>query len=178
MDPVHGYLLNQEWKKDEKMKRKQELLKLAKDSFVAKDVSRKIGGVLIYNQVVEELLKEVILCSASCIKVQIHPNVFTPDINFEKSTFGYLIKLFKQYAIYNNGRDNLLTHLKILNEERNVIVHELFELNFEELEVKLDHYSQVVVDVITKLMSYYQEICEELNAISERIDFEVVNETY
>lgn len=60
MDEILDHMVKGKWKKDIKQTRKLELWKLAKESQGDVDVSHKIGGLLIYNQLIDECLKDII----------------------------------------------------------------------------------------------------------------------
>lgn len=60
MDEILEYMIAEKWKTDAKQNRKLELLNLARKSRENVDVSHKIGGLLIYNQLIDELLKDII----------------------------------------------------------------------------------------------------------------------
>ena len=91
-------MINGEWKNDIKINRKTELWKLARESQGNVEISHKIGGLLIYNQVIDEFLKDIVEYSIYYIKAEIWPASFALEIDFGKKTFGQNINLFKQYA--------------------------------------------------------------------------------
>ena len=68
MDEIVKYMVKEEWKTDLKRKRKLELWNLAKESQQDVDVSHKIGGLLIYNQLIDEFLKDLVEYSIYYIK--------------------------------------------------------------------------------------------------------------
>lgn len=128
MSEVLKFMKNKEWAEDYKIDRKTYLFNLAIQSFIDSDISKKIGGVLIYNQVVEQMLKEVIYCSINYIKAEIYPCIIKMTINLEKLTFGQLIEQFNQYVIKEYNRKFIEEYLKKLNIERNKVVHKLFDV--------------------------------------------------
>jgi hypothetical protein len=177
MSAVLDFMINKEWEKDYKVDRKLYLIDLAKKSFEEKDISKKIGGMLIYNQVVEQLLKEVIICSIGYIKAEIYPSSIKMEINLDKSTFGKLIEYFNQYAVKEYNRDIIEKYLKMLNEDRNKVVHKLFDIkNIDKLEKDLDNYSELAYEVIILLNEYYDQICWRLYDLDERVDFSSFSE--
>ena len=59
MDAIVKYMIDRKWANDEKSDRKLFLWRLAQKSKDEKEVSHKIGGMLIYNQLIEEFLKDI-----------------------------------------------------------------------------------------------------------------------
>ena len=59
MDAIVQYMIERRWANDEKAERKKYLFKLAQQSKKQTEVSHKIGGMLIYNQLIEEFLKDI-----------------------------------------------------------------------------------------------------------------------
>ena len=74
-----------------KKKEKKYLFKLAKQSKTQTEVSHKIGGMLIYNQLIEEFLKDITELSVIYIKAEIWPADVPLKLDFSKLTFGKLI---------------------------------------------------------------------------------------
>ena len=96
MDTIVKYMIERKWADDEKTDRKVFLWKLAQKSKEEKDVSHKIGGMLIYNQLIEEFLKDITKLSVNYIKAEIWPADVCLKLDFSKMTFGKLI--IDQYA--------------------------------------------------------------------------------
>lgn len=177
MKSILEYMINKEWEKDYKQKRKLYLIDLAKNSFAEKDISKKIGGILIYNQVLEQLLKEIIVCSICYIKAEIYPSSISMEINLDKLTFGRLIDYFKQYAIKEYNKNIIENYLKKLNKDRNKVVHKLFDLeDINVLENELNKYNDLAYEVIHLLNEYYEHICYRLHDLGERVDFSCFSE--
>lgn len=173
MDAVLEYMINKEWKKDYKYERKIHLLKLAKEGIDGDNISNKIGSMLICSQVVEQFLKEVILCSVAYIKAEIWPSEIELSLDFEKATFGNLITMFKRFAVKTHHRDEIVLKLKELNTLRNEVVHKLFDI--EDIEVLgeiLNGYYDSAFDTISMLSKYYGEVCWYLNDLDNRVEFD------
>jgi hypothetical protein len=99
------------------------------------------------------------------------------EINLDKSTFGKLIEYFNQYAVKEYNRDIIEKYLKMLNEDRNKVVHKLFDIkNIDKLEKDLDNYSELAYEVIILLNEYYDQICWRLYDLDERVDFSSFSE--
>lgn len=172
-DEVLEFMINREWCKESKIEGKLYLLKRAQESKEANQLSTRIGGMLIYNQIVEQLLKEIIICSIGYIKAEIWPSSVQMDINISKLTFGKLIEYFKKFVIKKYNREILIKYLEELNRQRNEIVHKLFD--FEEvmqIETKLIEYGEMSDEVIGLLLEYYNSISEELFDLEKRVNFE------
>ncbi|MDF2866214.1 MAG: hypothetical protein K0R72_1032 [Clostridia bacterium] len=177
MDTVLEYMINKEWEKDYKAKRKIYLINLAEKSKREKDISNKIGSMLIYNQVIEQILKEVIICSVGYIKAEIWPSSIQLDINLDRATFGVLIEYFKQYAVKEYNRDIILEYLQKLNIERNKVVHKLFDIeDIRKLSKQLNEYGDLAYELIILLNEYYDQICWRLYDLNDRVDFESLSE--
>ncbi len=91
MDEIVKYMVEGKWKDDEKSERKRYLFKLAQESKSQTELSHKIGGMLIYNQVIEEFLKDIVEYSVNYIKAEIWPAQVHMKFDFSKATFGNLI---------------------------------------------------------------------------------------
>lgn len=68
MDDIISYMINGRWQDDLKGARKLFLLNLAKDSSANDALASKIGSMLIYNQLLEECLKDIVEYSVYYIK--------------------------------------------------------------------------------------------------------------
>ena len=95
------------------------LWELAQKSKEETDVSHKIGGMLIYNQLIEEFLKDITELGVNYIKAEIWPADVCLKLDFSKMTFGKLINEFKQYATIEQNREILLEYLHKYNVKRN-----------------------------------------------------------
>ena len=134
MDEVLAFMVNKEWEKDEKEERKLYLLKIARDSSKCDDSTQKIGGMLIYNQIIEQLLKEIIIGSIAYVKAEIWPAEVKMNFNFNKMPLGNLINSFEQYATKEHNREIIIKYLREYSEKRNVVVHNLFGVIFLSLQ--------------------------------------------
>ena len=152
------------------------LFKLAQQSREQKEVSHKIGGMLIYNQLIEEFLKDIIELSVNYIKAEIWPADVCLKVDFSKLTFGKLIGEFKQYATKEYNRELLLEYLHKYNFKRNEVVHRLFEINdLDKLAVELDEYTFIADEIIFLLVEYLNCICEKFCDLESRVDFNGFN---
>ncbi len=171
-DEVIEYMINREWEKESKIERKRFLFNIAKESKDSEEISQKIGGMLIFNQIAEQLLKEVIICSIGYLKAEIWPTSIEFNLQLTKCTFGKLIEYFKQLTIKEYNREILIECLEKLNKNRNDMVHKLFDIeNIDVLKKKLNEYDELSEETIELLLEYYNAICERLIELDGRVDF-------
>ena len=172
MDTIVKYMIERKWADDEKTDRKVFLWKLAQKSKEEKDVSHKIGGMLIYNQLIEEFLKDITELSVNYIKAEIWPADVCLKLDFSKMTFGKLINEFKQYATIEENREILLEYLHKYNLKRNEVVHHLFEIeDLEKLAIELDEYALLADEIVHLLVEYDNCVCEKFCDLDRRADF-------
>lgn len=173
MDEIVEYMVKEAWKTDLKRKRKLELWNLAKESQQDVDVSHKIGGLLIYNQLIDEFLKDLVEYSIYYIKAEIWPASFALKIDFEKKTFGQNIKCFEQYATVEPNRELLIKYLKRFNKKRNQVVHNLFVIeDMQKLKEEIHEHFYLADEIIQLLVEYDNNVCEEFVDLCNRVDFE------
>ena len=125
---ITEYMKNQDWSADRKKGRRRYLHRLAQDSRRDPDIASKIGGMLIYNQVIEELLTGIVELSINYIKAEIWPVSVSLEVDLDKATFGKVIEYFTQFATVEPNRELILSHLKKFNIKRNQVVHDLFDI--------------------------------------------------
>ena len=172
MDTIVKYMIERKWADDEKTDRKVFLWKLAQKSKEEKDVSHKIGGMLIYNQLIEEFLKDITELSVNYIKAEIWPADVCLKLDFSKMTFGKLINEFKQYATIEHNREILLEYLHKCNVKRNEVVHNLFGIeDLEKLAIELDEYALLADEIVHLLVEYDNSVCEKFCDLDTRVDF-------
>lgn len=104
MDEVLAFMVNKDWEKDEKASRKVYLHKIARESSKSDVPAQKIGGMLIYNQIIEQLLREIVIGSIAYVKAEIWPAEVQLDFKFNKMPLGNLISSFEQYATKETNR--------------------------------------------------------------------------
>lgn len=175
MDEILEYMKKEKWMIDEKRERKVELWKLAKLSQGEVDISHKIGGLLIYNQVIDEFLKDIVEYSIIYIKAEIWPSSFAYKVDFEKNTFGRNIELFKKFSTIEPNRELLLECLCRFNKARNKVVHNLFAIN-DALKLKedIDEHMSLADEIIGLLIEYDNCVCEKFVDLCGRVDFEIL----
>lgn len=154
------YLSNRQWTVDQKSGRKFYLFRIAQQSKDSKDFASKVGGMLIYNQVIEQFLTDIIEMSIYYIKAKIWPVTVQLDAELDKATFGKVIEYFRQFATVEPNRDKILTCLKKFNIKRNQVVHDLFDV--EDLRVlaqELEDYADLANEIIMLLDEYDNQVC-------------------
>ena len=169
---IVSYMVEKKWNADRKMDRKLYLYRLAQQSKHDEDLSSKIGGMLIYNQVIEQLLEDIVILSIHFIKAEIFPEMISLDIELDKATFGKMIDYFKQFATIEPNREQILSYLSKHNSKRNQVVHDLFNIeNLEQLCEELDEYAHMAEDLVSMLLDYDKAVCDNFRALAKRVDF-------
>ena len=166
------YIANRRWAEDQKSERKRYLHRLAQESKRDPDISSKIGGMLIYNQVIEESLADIVQMSIFYIKAEIWPVSVSLDIDLEKATFGKMIEYFKQFATVESNREQILSYLKKFNIKRNQVVHDLFDIrDLDKLAEELNDYAELADSIIQLLSEYDRQVCDNFCQLEKRTDF-------
>lgn len=169
---VIEYMVQRKWALDLKTERKRYLFRLARESKNDPDIASKIGGMLIYNQVIEQYLHDIIEMSIYYIKAEIWPVAVSLDIDLDKATFGKMIEYFKQFATVEPNRELILSHLNKFNTKRNQVVHDLFDIqDLKQLAVELDAYADLADEIITLLTEYDNQVCENFCELDRRVNF-------
>ncbi len=172
MSETINFMINKEWKKDYKRERKNFLLTIAKKCENSDEISDIIGGMLIYNQLIEQLLKEIIICSIQYIKAEIWPTSVRMNLNFDKATFGTLIEYFKQFAVEEYNYDVITKHLNSIKKTRNNVVHHLFDIpDIENIKYELKEYYDKSYKLVLLLNKYYDQISYNLHDLENRVEW-------
>jgi len=167
------YMAHRRWAVDQKNQRKRYLFRLARESKTDDDISSKIGGMLIYNQVIEQLLRDIVDMSIHFIQAEIWPVSVSLDIDTDKATFGKMIEYFKQFATIEANRELILSYLKKFNTKRNQVVHDLFDVqDLRKLAFELNDYAELADEIIDLLVEYDNNVCENFCELEKRVDFE------
>ena len=171
-ESIVSYMVEKKWNTDRKMDRKLYLYRLAQQSKYSQELSSKIGGMLIYNQVIEQLLEDIVELSIQFIKAEIFPETVSLDIELDKATFGKMIDHFKQFATIEPNREQILSYLAKHNSKRNQVVHDLFNIeDLQQLGEELDDYAHMAEDLISMLLDYDNAVCDNFRALAKRVDF-------
>lgn len=173
---ILDYIKNRSWAADAKQQRKRYMHTLAQYSKVDQDVSSKIGGMLIYNQVIEQWLKDIVLLSIHYIKAEIWPVTVSLDVDIDKATFGKVIEYFTQFATIEDNREQILSHLKKYNNKRNQVVHDLFDIaDIRGLRKELDDYADLADEIIRLLAAYEDQVCENFCTLASKMKCDCKN---
>ena len=165
---ISDYMRNQNWQADQKKGRRRYLHRLAQQSRNDPDIASKIGGMLIYNQVIEELLTSIVEMSINYIKAEIWPVSVSLEMDLEKATFGKIIEYFTQFATVEPNRELILSHLKKFNIKRNQVVHDLFDIeDLGKLGQELDEYARLADEILRLLTDYEEQVCENFCRLKE-----------
>lgn len=169
---VVSYMVNRQWTVDQNAERKRYLCRLAQQCKFDRDIASKIGGMLIYNQVIEQCLTDIAKMSIYYIKADVWPVTVDLDIDIDKATFGKVIEYFTQFATIEPNREQILSKLKKYNSKRNQVVHDLFDIqDLGHLARELDDYAKLADEILKLLMEYEDQVCENFNELSKRVNF-------
>ena len=169
---VVEFMSKRKWDQGRNVQRMRYLHQLALDSKNDPDIASKIGGILIYNQVIEQFLAEIVKMSIYYIKAQIWPVVVELEVDLDKSTFGKVIEYFKQYATVEPNRDQILSDLKKFNTKRNQVVHDLFDIeDLCNLANELDEYANLADRILKLLMEYEKQVRNNFCQLSDQMEF-------
>lgn len=166
------YITERKWTVDKKSERRRYLCRLARQSRTDPDIAGKIGGMLIYNQVLEQLLKDIVEESLYYIKAEIWPVKVELDPDLESATFGKVIDYFRQYATVEENRDQILSDLKKYNTKRNQVVHDLFDIHdLKRLGHELDDYAYLADEIIQLLEEYDRQVSDNFAQLEKKPEF-------
>lgn len=169
-DPIVTYMRQRKWSVDEKLERKRYLSGLARNSQRDHQLAGKIGGMLIYNQVIEEYLTDIVDKSIFYIKAEIWPEAVELDMELDKATFGRMIDYFRQFATMEPNRDRILALLKKHNIKRNAVVHDLFGIrDLQQLSRELDDYARMADELLLLLDEYDDQVRQNFARLEQRI---------
>lgn len=163
------YMDNRKWETQQKNRRRQYLHRLAQQSKSDPDIASKIGGMLIYNQLIEQFLADIVQMSIYYIKAKIWPVSVSLDADLDKATFGKVIEYFTQFATVEPNRELILSHLKKFNTKRNQVVHDLFDIeDLKQLAQELDEYAELAEEILRLLTEYESQVRDNFCALDKR----------
>ena len=142
------------------------IAKKCKDSKKEKDL---IVGVLLYNQLIEQFLKDAIYTSIVFLKVSIYPNKIYIKLDLDSFTYGQLIKYFKNVAIIDYNREIIIQYLNDIKPIRNKIVHNLFDIN--DIKIELKDYYEKSEELFMLLLEYYNSMLNKIYDSYWEFDF-------
>ncbi len=170
---IFEMMANPSWWIDKQKKRKLVLLASARTTRWNSSISKKMGALLIWQQVLEQFLKEIIEISIGYIKAEIWPTKIDLKVDFERKTFGQIIADYENFSLDFKNKQKTLDKLRMVNKNRNEIVHKIF--NIDDL-VKLEEYFasnfKEYENLLTLLLDHYTEICYYLEDLKKRVDWD------
>ena len=164
---------NKDWWIDKFKARKIELIKSCRRINSNSSISRKIGGLLLWQQVIEQFLKEINQISLTYVKAEIWPTKIDFKIDYDRKTFGQVIEIYKNYSVDYEDRPKILGHLKTINDNRRTITHRMFEVeNLEDLEDIFESSYNIHEELLKLLLDHYILIGNNLEDLKKRVDWE------
>ena len=164
---------NKEWWIDKFKARKLELISSCRRISSNSSISRKIGGLLLWQQVIEQFLKEIIQISLTYVKAEIWPTKIDLKIDYDRKTFGQIIDMYKNYSVDYEDRPKIIGYLKTINDNRRMVTHKMFNVeDLEELENLFKSSYDIHEDLLQLLLNHYILIGDNLEELNDRVDFE------
>ena len=164
---------NKDWWMDKFKARKIELISSCRRINSNSSISRKIGGLLLWQQVIEQFLKEIIQISLTYVKAEIWPTKIDFKIDYDKKTFGQIIDMYKNYSVDYEDRPKIIGFLKTINDNRRMVTHKMFNVeNLEELENLFESSYDIHEELLHLLLDHYILIGDNLEELNDRVDFE------
>ena len=117
------------WPRLDNIETIKKLLSIADKQYESKTIEGFLSSILIYQQVIEEYLINLLKLSNLYIQAEIWPVKITLKIQ-EKLMFGKLIELHKRTIDFDE-KTNLLNECKQFNGKRNKFVHCLLKFKTE-----------------------------------------------
>lgn len=164
---------NKDWWIDKFKARKIELISSCRRINSNSSISRKIGGLLLWQQVIEQFLKEIIQISLTYVKAEIWPTKIDFKIDYDKKTFGQIIDMYKNYSVDYEDRPKIIGFLKTINDNRRMVTHKMFNVeDLEELENLFKSSYDIHEELLQLLLDHYILIGDNLEELNDRVDFE------
>lgn len=170
---IFEVMKNKDWWIDKFKARKIELISSCRRINSNSSISRKIGGLLLWQQVIEQFLKEIIQISLTYVKAEIWPTKIDFKIDNDKKTFGQVIEIYKNYSVDYEDRPKILGHLKTINDNRRTITHKMFEVeNLEDLEDLFESSYNIHEELLQLLLDHYILVGNNLEDLKTRVDWD------
>jgi len=164
---------NKDWWIDKFKARKIELISSCRRINSNSSISRKIGGLLLWQQVIEQFLKEIIQISLTYVKAEIWPTKIDFKIDYDKKTFGQIIDMYKNYSVDYEDRPKIIGFLKTINDNRRMVTHKMFNVeDLEELENLFESSYDIHEELLQLLLDHYILIGDNLEELNDRVNFE------
>ena len=162
------YISQRKWNTPAKTERIRYLHRIAQNSKRDRDISGKIGGMLIYNQIIEQFLSAIIEMSIYYVKAEIWPVTVSFDVELDKATFGKVIDYFTQYL----DGETQIVHISLSSEMS--ASHQNARLAARLTGFKIDIKSETQAKEIEGFLDYdvYEE--EEYDETYDEYDYDEV----
>lgn len=164
---------NKEWWIDKFKSRKIQLIRYGRKINSNSSISRKIGGLLLWQQVIEQFLKEIVQMSITYVKAEIWPTKIDFKIDYDRKTFGQIIEMYKNYSVDYEDRPMILEYLKIINDNRRGVTHKMFEVeDLRDLEDLFESGYDIHEELLKLLLDHYILVAEDLEDLKARVDWD------
>ena len=164
---------NRDWWIDKFKARKIELISSCRRINSTSSISRKIGGLLLWQQVIEQFLKEINKISITYVKAEIWPTKVDLKLDYDRKTLGQVIDMYKNYSVDYEDRPQIIGHLKTINDNRRMVTHKMFEVeNLDDLEDLFESSFNIHEELLQLLLDHYILIAHNLEELKERVDWD------
>ena len=171
MSNITEYMKSNGWKTDIENLSKKYILNIAQTDYVNECTPNKIGGVLIYNQIVEQIMRETIDLSIKYIRANLWPDEINLTIDFKNKSFESLFNLFKQFAINGTAKDIVVSGLEEYNTLRRKTLYNISSMPTDkELIVDLNLHKDLGENVIYLLCKYGDFLCTKFEKLNDLND--------
>lgn len=151
------------------------LMRIANNAFNKKSVEGRLSSVLIYHQIVEEFLINLLKLSNLYIQAEIWPNRLKLKVS-EKLMFGQIIKEHEKTVDFE-AKDELLSKCSKFNQTRIKYVHRLLKFKTNEQIIseaeKIKDDFHEITELYLKGSQYLEWI---LGDLKERVDWKELKE--
>lgn len=169
MDEIKEHIKKKKWLVDPKEDQFFHYYKIAQECCKSNKVEDLVSAILLYNQLVEKILRDIIIVSIIVMKAKIWPEKVELDINLNRATFGKMIEYFKRFAIEKYNRSVIIKYLNGILPIRNKVIHKIFDI--ENLNEELKDYFGKADELVLMLNGYYNSIAEHILYDFENFDF-------
>ena len=134
-----------------------------------------LSAMLIYHQIVEELMKSLIAIGNFNTRLNLFPQKMPIKIKFDRE-FYKLVKELEEGVEFEN-KEEFISLIKKFNRNRNIVAHKIIrDENFEteylkELENTKDEYEKIQHIYASVALNFFNYVNKNLNKISRYIDY-------
>ena len=146
------------------------LLRIANNAFIKNTVEGRLSAILIYHQIVEEFLINLLKLSNLYIQAEIWPNRLYLKVS-EKLMFGQIIREHEK-TIDFESKDKLLAQCSLFNQTRNKYVHKLLKFkNNEEIILEAEKIKDDFNEIIELYLKGSTHLSWILDDLKKRVDW-------